>query len=265
MILDEIVRHKRTELADARRRQPLGEVRARALAAPPPRDFRAALSAGREVALIAEIKRSSPSAGLIREDFDPAAIAASYQAGGAAAISVLTDDRFFGGRLEFIAEARADAPTPILRKDFIIDEYQVFEARAAGADAVLLIARILSDQELVEYRALARDLGMAALVEAHDADEAGRAVESGADVIGVNNRDLDTLAVDLATTETLARDIPAGRVVVSESGISSRRDVERLAACGIHAVLVGEALMKSSDLAAAARELTGVPRVTPRP
>ena len=263
MILDEIVRHKRTEVADSRRRLPLEVVRARALGASGPRDFRAALRAGREIALIAEIKRSSPSAGLIREDFDPTAIAASYRAGGAAAISVLTDERFFGGRLEFIAEVRAAAPAPVLRKDFIIDEYQVCEARAAGADAVLLITRILSDRQLVEYLALAGDLGMAALVEVHDADDLHRAVESGAAVIGINNRDLDTLAVDLATTEKLVQAVPAGRVVVSESGIASRRDIERLAACGVHAVLVGETLMKSTDITAAVRELTGVPRVTP--
>ena len=260
MILDDIVQHKRAEVAASRRSRPPEEVRARARAAPPPRDFRRALAERADIALIAEIKRSSPSAGLIREDFDPAAIAASYAEAGAAALSVLTDERFFRGMLDDLAQARAAAPLPALRKDFIIDEYQVYEARAAGADAVLLIVRILPDEQLAAYAALARELGMAALVETHNAEELSRAVGAGADLIGINNRDLDTLTVDLGTTEALAPSVPAGRVLVSESGIGSRGDVERLAGCGVHAVLVGERLMRSEDIAAAARRLTGVPR-----
>ena len=262
MILDEIVQHKRGEVAESRRWRPLEEVRTRAGDAPPPRDLRRALAERPDVALIAEIKRSSPSAGLIREDFDPGVIASRYQTGGAAAVSALTDEHFFGGRLEYIARAKAAVSIPVLRKDFIIDEYQVCEARGAGADAVLLIVRILSDEQLAAYLALARALGMAALVETHDAEEVGRAVRSGADIIGINNRDLDTLAVDLATTEALAKEIPSGRVIVSESGIASREDVERLAACGVHAVLVGETLMKSEDVVRATQVLTGVPRIS---
>ena len=262
MILDEIVRHKREEVAESRRRHPLDEVRARAGDAPPPRDFRSALAARPDVALIAEIKRSSPSAGLIRKDFETATIAGAYAEGGAAAISVLTDERFFGGGLRHIAQVKAAAPIPVLRKDFVIDEYQVYEARAAEADAILLIVRILSDEEIAAHLALTHELGMAALVETHNRGELERAVRSDASVIGINNRDLDALTIDLAATEALVRDVPPPRLAVSESGISSRQDIERLAQCGVHAVLVGEALMKSDDIPAAVRELTRVPRMT---
>lgn len=260
MILDEILKHKRREVAEARQRAPLAELRSRAGGAPPPRDFRSALSARADVALIAEIKRASPSAGLLRSDFDPAAIALAYHAAGAAALSVLTDRRFFGGELGFIALAKAAAPLPALCKDFIIDASQVYEARAAGADAVLLIVRILSDAELADLLGLTHELGMAALVEAHNADELDRAVRSGAPLVGINNRDLDTLTIDLATTEALAACVPPDRVLVSESGVACRSDVERLAASGVDAVLVGETLMKSRDVAAAAKGLVGVPR-----
>lgn len=260
MILDEILKHKRRELAEARQRAPLAEVRARAGDAPPPRDFRGAISTRPDVALIAEIKRASPSAGLIRADFDPAAIASAYHSAGAAALSILTDRRFFGGELGFIALAKAAAPLPALCKDFIIHVSQVYEARSAGADAVLLIVRILSDKQIADLLGLAHELGMAALVEAHNANELDRAVRSGAPIIGINNRDLDTLGVDLATTEVLATHVPPDRVLVSESGIASRSDIERLAAFDVDAVLVGETLMRSHNVAAAARELVGVPR-----
>ena len=260
MILDQIVEHKREEVAAARRRTPLADVRRRAQETAPAQGFRAALAEREDVALIAEIKRASPSAGLIREDFDPAAIAECYHSAGAAALSVLTDPRFFQGDLEHLARAKAAAGLPALRKDFLIDEYQVFEARAAQADAILLIARILSDRQLGEYIDLAGELGMAALVETHSAAEIERALEAGGDLVGINNRDLDTLTVDLATTEALARYVPPERVRISESGIGTRADVERLARCGVHAVLVGETLMRSPDMTAAARRLTGVRR-----
>jgi len=260
LILDKIVERKHEEVADARRKRPLVDVRAAAGDVPPPRDFRRALSERADIALIAEIKRSSPSAGLIREDFDPATIAARYHEGGAAAISVLTDRAFFGGELGYVSLAKEAAPLPVLRKDFVVDEYQVYEARAAGADAVLLIVRILSDEQLVALLARAHELGMAALVETHNADEVERAVRSDAAIIGVNNRDLDSLTIDLATARTLAPGIPADRTVISESGIACRRDIETVAAGGIHAVLVGETLMKSPDLVEAARSLVGVRR-----
>ena len=260
MILDEIVEHKRQEVEAARLARPLAAVRTEAGSAPPARDFRRALGERADVALIAEIKRASPSAGVIREDFDPAVIAGCYREAGAAAISVLTDERYFSGRLDAIAQVRGAAAVPVLRKDFVIDAYQVYEARAAGADAILLIVRILSDEQLGDYLVLARELGMAALVEAHDPAEVERALRAGAGIVGLNNRDLDTLNVDLATTEALVEAVPPDRVVVSESGIKARADVERLAACGVHAVLVGETLMRSADIAEAARSLVGVPR-----
>jgi len=260
VILDEIVQHKRRELAEAARRLPLDEVRSRAAAAEPARDFRGALAAGPAVALIAEIKRASPSAGVIREAFDPAGIARDYAAGGAAALSVLTDERYFRGRLDHVGQAKAAVSLPVLRKDFVLDPYQLHEARAAGADAVLLIVRILADEELRALLGLARELGMAALVETHDAADLERAVRAGADLVGINNRNLDTLTVDLGTTCALAREVPEDRLIVSESGIRTREDVERVAACGVGAVLVGETLMRSPDPAAAARELAGVPR-----
>jgi indole-3-glycerol phosphate synthase len=260
MILDEIVESKRAEVAAAEAARPAYALEAQLAAgeAPPVRDFRAALSELDNVALIAEIKRSSPSAGLIREDFDPATIAGRYRDAGAAALSVLTDERYFGGRLEFVEEARHAAPLPALRKDFVIDRYQILEARLAGAYAVLLIVRILTDAELASFLAEARSLGMAALVETHNADEVRRAESAGAEVIGVNNRDLDTLTIDLATTEKLAPLVPATAVLVSESGIHSRADVVRVAATGAGAVLVGQHLMSQEDVTAAARELVGV-------
>ncbi|MFO7898386.1 MAG: indole-3-glycerol phosphate synthase TrpC, partial [Planctomycetota bacterium] len=232
MILDDIMAHKREEVEAARRDRPIDELEAEASDAPPPLPFAAALTDRDTVALIAEIKRASPSAGLIREDFDPARIAACYREAGAAALSVLTDRRFFRGRLADLRRAKAAARLPTLRKDFVLDPYQVYEARAAGADAILLIVRVLSDEQLRGLLDVARGLGMAALVEAHAADEVERAVAAGARTIGVNNRDLDTLAVDLHTTEVLAPQIPADRVIVSESGIAARSDVERLARCG---------------------------------
>ncbi len=262
MVLDEILEHKRKEVAEQRRRKRLEEVQAEARDAAPARDFRAALANRSDVALIAEIKQSSPSAGVIRQDFDPRTIADCYHAAGAAAISVLTDAHFFGGKQEHLAQAKAAVPLPALQKDFVIDEYQVYQARAAGADAVLLIVRILPDEHLRSYLELALELGMAALVETHNGEETERAVQNEADIIGINNRDLDTLTINLGTTANLVGDIPPGRLLVSESGISSRRDIERLAASGIHAVLVGESLLRSENIVPAARSLTGVPRLS---
>lgn len=260
MILDEILRHKREEVANSRKSTPLDELRRIIADSPPPEDFYGAVASGADVTIIAEIKHRSPSAGLIRKDFDIGQIARAYHIGGASAISVLTDKKYFGGELGFIAAAKAASALPALRKDFIIDEYQLFEARAALADAVLLIVRVLSNEQLREYLALAGELGMAALVETHDAAELEQAIAAGAPIIGINNRDLDTLRVDLMTTEVLARNVPEGRIVVSESGIVERRDVEHMALHGAHAVLVGEHLLKSVDIARATADLTGVPR-----
>ncbi len=224
----------------------------------PPRGFRAALTASDRVALIAEVKKASPSKGVIREDFDPTAIARSYERGGARCLSVLTDTDFFQGRLEDLAQARESVSLPALRKDFILDPLQMLEARAWGADGVLMIVAALGDGVLVELLATAHGLGMDALVEVHDGRELERAVAAGADMIGINNRDLRTFEVDIETTRRLAAGVPEGVVLVAESGISSRADIESLKPCGIDAVLVGEGLMRAADIEAAVRELSDV-------
>jgi indole-3-glycerol phosphate synthase len=218
------------------------------------RDFRAALTAGRP-AIIAEIKRASPSKGLLAPSFDPAAIAKAYEEGGAAALSVLTDGPFFQGSLAHLGEARAAVNLPVLRKDFTIDEFHVYEAAAHGADAILLIAAVLSPAELRRFRELARSLGLDTLVEVHDERELDLAIASGADIIGVNNRDLRTFEVRLETSLSLAACMPKDVVKVSESGIHTRDDVRRLAEAGFDAFLVGEHLMRAADPAAALREL----------
>ncbi|MBI3948819.1 MAG: indole-3-glycerol phosphate synthase TrpC [Armatimonadetes bacterium] len=258
MILDEIVAWKRAEVAAAKAAVPLAELKARLADAPPPRNFAAALSRPGSVHLIAEVKRASPSKGLIRADFDPAAIAAAYAQGGAAALSVLTDRRFFQGDLGFLAVARAAAPLPVLRKDFTVDPYQLYEARGAGADAVLLIAAVLGPDEIRRCLDLAGELGLACLVEAHDLPELDAVIPTGVRLIGINNRNLKTFETTLAVTEALAPHVPPDCVVVSESGIFTRADVARVAAAGARAILVGESLMRSADIAAKVRELVGV-------
>jgi indole-3-glycerol phosphate synthase len=261
MILDEIVAVKRREIERRRARISLDEFRVRAENAPPARDFRNALET-EHVALIAEIKPASPSRGELRANVDPVRLAQLYEANGAAAISVLTDQQFFKGELNNLKAARVGAAAPLLRKDFIVDEYQVFESRALQADAILLIVRLLDEAPLRDYRLLAEELGMAALVEVHDEPELERALRSGAEIIGINNRNLADFTVDLANTERLAPRIPPGKHVVSESGIFTPADVKRVAAAGAHAVLVGEALMRAEDIGARVRELASVERGT---
>ena len=259
MILEQIVRRKKETVAAAKASCALAELRARAREAPPPRDFAAALR-GSGVRLIAEVKRASPSRGLLCPDFDPVRLATIYAGHGAAAISVLTDKPYFGGHLQHlttIREALDVSCPPLLRKDFLFDPYQLWEARAAGADAVLLIAAILTDGALSDLLALAGDLGLAALVEVHDEAELARAIAAGAPVVGINNRDLRDFTVDLATTERLRPAVPPGVVVVSESGIASPDDVRRLGRCGVDAVLVGEALVTAPDVGAQVVALTG--------
>lgn len=257
-ILDRIVERKGEEVARLRPR--MAELRAEAEAADTPRPFEAALRREGEVAVIAEVKRRSPSAGWIRPGARVEEVARAYAAAGAAALSVLTDGEHFGGSLDDLRAARGTVALPVLRKDFIVDAVQVWEARAAGADAVLLIVRILEDAALGELHALASGLGMGVLVEAHTAAEVERALEAGARVVGVNARDLSTFRTDLGVALELAERIPAGRVRVAESGIRTAEDVERLGAAGVHAVLVGESLMRAPDVAAAAAALTGRPR-----
>ena len=255
-ILDRIVAQKRVELAAARAAVPPAALRERIAARAPALDFAAALR-GDGISLIAEVKKASPSKGLLRADFDPVGLAGVYVGNGAAAVSVITDAHFLGApeHLTAVKESGAADRAPVLRKDFIFDEYQVSEARAMGADTYLLIADILSPAQLADLIAAGQLLGMTPLVETHDAGEIAAALDAGAAVIGINNRNLHTFVTDLATTETLAPLIPSDRIIVSESGISAPDDLARLASCGVSAVLVGEALVTAADTAAKVRSL----------
>jgi indole-3-glycerol phosphate synthase len=249
-ILQRILARKAEEVRERIARTPPRELAAAIADAPPPRGFRAALEAriaSGDAAVIAEVKKASPSQGVIRADFDPAAIARSYAAGGATCLSVLTDVDFFQGADAYLVAARAACPLPVLRKDFVIDEYQIHEARALGADCILLIVAALDDARLAEFAVLARDLGMDALVEAHDAAELERALRTSAALIGINNRDLRTFGTSLDTTLRLRERVPADRLLVTESGIHSRADVARMREAGVHAFLVGEAFMRAED------------------
>jgi indole-3-glycerol phosphate synthase len=256
VILDEILAHKREEIARSQRVRPAPAL-ARAAEAQDerPRGFRRALTTAPEPRIVAEVKRRSPSRGEIRADFDPVACAQAYVRGGAAAISVLTDERFFGGHLSYLGKLRVAVELPLLRKDFLVDPYQVDEARVAGADAVLLIVAALAPSELAALHARAAELGLDALVEVHDEAELERALALGASLIGINNRDLATFEVDLAATERLAPRVPPGVVVVAESGIFTPEDVRRLARAGAGAFLVGESLMRREDMTEAVRAL----------
>ena len=257
-ILDKIVAVKRQEVAAAIRRKSLDVVRADAESRVLTRDFvgamRAKIASG-QPAVIAEIKKASPSKGVLCEDFIPADIAQTYAEHGAACLSVLTDVQFFQGSIDFLKQARASCQLPVLRKDFIVDAYQVFESRAMGADAILLIAACLDDAQMAEFEAIARRLDMAVLVEVHDAPELARALKLKTPLIGINNRNLKTFEVALDTTLTLMRDVPADRLLVTESGIVSRADVLRLGAAGVNAFLVGEAFMRAADPGEALAEL----------
>ena len=239
-----------------REREPIGELERRAPAAKPRGPlFESALGLAGRVNVIAECKRRSPSRGVLAPVYDPVAIAREYEAGGAAAISVLTEPTFFDGALEHLTAVRAAVTVPLLRKDFIVDEYQLFEARAAGADAILLIVAALEQRALARLQERAAALGLAALVEVHNEEELGRAIDCGARLIGVNNRNLRTLAVDVEASYRLAAQIPAHAVAVSESGLQSRADLEKLSAAGYRAFLIGERFMTDSNPAAAIREL----------
>jgi indole-3-glycerol phosphate synthase len=251
-ILERIVAAKRAEIADAKKRFP--DLEAKARGAAPVRDFIGALRAKRP-AVIAEIKRASPSKGLLRSDFDPAAIARSYEKGGAACMSVLTDREFFQGAAEHLSVARAACALPVLRKDFLIDPYQVFESRALGADCVLLIAACLDDAQMRELESLAQRAGMAVLVEVHDATELERALTLETPLLGINNRNLRTFETRLETTLELLPHVPRDRIVVTESGILSSADVARMRAGGVHTFLVGEAFMRAVDPGAELRAL----------
>jgi len=254
MILDKIVEVKREEVARLKGSTSFDAMRQAALDTPLPRDFKGAIS-GTDCAVIAEVKRRSPSRGRIREDFDPIAIASLYEENGAAAISVLTDEEFFEGKNAYLSAIKKRVGLPLLRKDFIIDPYQICETRIIGGDAVLFIAAILDDPTLGDFIELAESLGLSPLVEVHSREELERALAAGAGIIGINNRNLKTFSTDLATTLDLAPLIPEDRVVISESGIEGRGDIERLMKNRIHAFLVGETLMRAPDIGRKLREL----------
>lgn len=266
-VLDTIVKIKIAEVAERKRQHPLEEIQSRAAQTPRPRNFYAAIAAPppRGIHLIAEVKKASPSAGIIRTDFDPVAIARTYHQSGASAISCLTDETFFQGRIEYISQIKEAVPLPVLRKDFIVDEYQVYESRAAGADAILLIADILKPQQILDWMILAGQINLTVLLEVHDADTLMRMrsvvgfPHKRYSLLGINNRDLKSQTIDLGTTSRLAGLVEEGTLIVSESGIRTRHDVLRLQQAGVKALLIGETLMRSSDIAAKIDELFVTP------
>jgi indole-3-glycerol phosphate synthase len=256
VILDQIVAVKREEIASLKESTPLARLQEAINDLPPTRDFRQAISY-RPCAIIAELKRSSPSKGRIRKDFDPVQIASVYQEYGAQAVSILTDEQFFEGKGDYLTAIKKTIALPLLRKDFIIDPYQIYETRALGGDALLLIAAILEQGQLREYIRLAGQLGLAPLVEVHTKQELTKALAASAEIIGINNRDLQTFSTDLKRTLELAPLIPKGKIVVAESGITTKKDIELLMQAGVHCFLIGEALMRADDIGGKLRELLG--------
>jgi indole-3-glycerol phosphate synthase len=256
-MLGEIVRHKREEVAAAMRRRPAGAL-PRPGDLPPARDFRGALAgAPGEIRIVAELKKASPSRGVIRADFDPGALAESYARGGAAALSVLTDQKYFQGKLEYLETVASRVSLPLLRKDFIVDPYQIRESRAAGADAILLIVAALARAELADLHGAAREAGLQSLVEVHSEEDLDAAAAIGAEIIGINNRNLETFEVSLDTTRRLAPKLPRTAVGVCESGIATRADLTSLAQTGVRCFLIGEQLMTAADPGARLAELLG--------
>lgn len=254
-VLARICETKRGEIAAAKARVPEAELKQRVKDAPPVRDFASALRAAPDVALIAEVKKASPSAGLIRADFQPVQIAQAYARAGATCLSCLTDEPYFQGRLEYLTAIRAEVALPVLRKDFMLDPYQVYEARAAGADCILLIAECLDDCRLRELYFLASELGMESLIEIHDRENLERVLRLEPALLGINNRDLKAMVTNLDHSIELAAQVPASVFLISESGIRTRADVERLKSHGIRGILVGESLMKQPDIEIATRAL----------
>ena len=254
-MLDEIVMTKQLEVEAAKNRLPLDELKERARHRSVERSFRRALNVPGKLALIAELKRKSPSKGMLRERFDPVSLAQSLQEAGAAALSVLTDEHYFGGSLDFLRDVKQFTEIPVLRKDFIVDPYQVYESIVYEADAVLLIARILTDEALSGCLQATDELGLEALVEVHSESEVRQALSAGAHIIGINHRDLKTFEIDRTLAERLVPQIPSGKLIVAESGLQSPQDLQRMQRLGVHAVLIGEALMVAPDPAAKVREL----------
>ena len=256
-ILQEIVDYKRGFVAERKAVVSLGQVIAASEAAPRPRSLFDRLAQSDDIAVIAEIKKASPSKGLIREDFDPVEIGSAYEANGASGISILTDEKYFQGSDSYLTDVHRHVDLPLLRKDFTIDPYQIYEAKVIGASAVLLIVAALAPDELRAFVELAREVDVDALVEVHTIEEAEIAVDAGAELFGINNRDLNTFTTDLAVTEGVVTKLPADALIVSESGIHTRADVERVRDAGVDAVLVGESLMREADIGAKLCELTG--------
>lgn len=257
-ILDEIYKHKLSEVAENKKRIPTEVLKENIKEEQRTRPFGASLKSNTNITIIAEIKKASPSLGIIRKDFNPVEIARLYESSGAAAISVLTDEKFFQGKLSYLTEVKKSIQLPVLRKDFIVDPYQIYEARSAGADAILLIATLLSKEEIQHFLELAEGMSMDCLVEVHSESELKKVLQTSANIIGINNRDLATFKIDLETTLLLRPMIPAGKIVVSESGIKSREDIVTLIKKGINAVLVGETLMKTANIPAKLHELLGI-------
>ncbi len=258
MILTDIIQEKRTQIEASKKRVSLEYLKHRLLRKNiQRRNFKAAISQPHNINVIAEIKKASPTRGVIREDFNPQRIAAEYQINGAAAISVLTDEKFFQGKLEYIKLIKRICSLPVLRKDFIIDEYQVYESALAEADAILLIADILSKEEIHRFSSLAKSLDMSVLCESHSREDLDKSIKAKQDIIGINNRDLNTFKLSIATTENLISLIPENKVIVSESGIKSRSDILFLKSLGVNAVLIGEVFMDADDIGKVVREFTG--------
>ncbi len=257
MILDKIVLHKKIQLKNEKSKLSIKRLKENMgkMQIPKPLDFSAALRKPGEVALIAEVKKASPSKGVMREKFDPVDIALQYYNGGADAISVLTEKEFFLGDDRYLSSIKREIPIPVLRKDFIIDQYQIYQARLIGADAILLIVSILRDDELLKFQEIAEDLGMWCLVEVHSESEMERAIKSEAKIIGINNRNLNNFETNLTTTERLMKMIPDDVIKVSESGIKDHHDIEYLKGLGVNAVLIGESLVRSVDIGAKIRNL----------
>ena len=255
MILDEIVENKKAEVESSKRAFPLEVLQEKLKDALPERNFFDAINPNGRLKIISEIKHASPSKGIFRDDFDPVEIAKSYSKGGASAISVLTDEKYFKGKLSYLKSIRENVDTPLLRKDFIVDPYQVYEARFYGADALLLIVAALDQLSLSRLLELTHSLNMNAIVEVHDAEELERALDAGARIIGINNRDLRTFNVDLNVSVNLSRKIPEGKIVIAESGIGSIDDIDNLRAQGVHVFLIGETFMKAPDPGEKLKEL----------
>ena len=255
MILSRIIEEKRREVEESKRQKPLETLAREVKGICVKSSFKKNISRPHHINLIAEIKKASPSKGILRGDFNPVKIGITYQAGGASAISVLTDERFFEGHIEYIKKVKESVSLPVLRKDFIIDEYQVYESVAAGADAILLIAELLETNEMTGLYNLAVSLGLDVLMEAHTEEDVEKALAAGGSIIGINNRDLHTFKVDLGVTQKLIRLIPQNKIKVSESGIRTYEDVMFLKSLGVNAVLIGEAFMEAGDISAKMREI----------